>query len=66
MADTVTLKTLCEELKLNTRKARQRLRAAAADGEAHADLQPGRKPKDTWQWEEGSEALEMARKVLAG
>lgn len=66
MADTVTLKTLCDELKLNPRKARQRLRAAAGDGSVHKDLGEGRKPKDIWQWAEGSKALELARKVLAG
>ncbi|MCL4066699.1 hypothetical protein M3484_08950 [Pseudomonas sp. GX19020] len=66
MADIITLKTICDELKLNPRKARQRLRTAAADNDAYKDLAEGRKPKAIWQWADGSKALEIARKVLAG
>ena len=38
MADIITLKTLCEELKIDPREARERLRAAASDAKASPEL----------------------------
>ncbi|WP_395541034.1 hypothetical protein [Neotabrizicola sp. sgz301269] len=64
MTEIVTLKALCDELKLNPRKARQRLRAASVSGE-HQQLIEGRKSKDAWQWVAGSTELDEARRVLA-
>ncbi|UWQ07131.1 hypothetical protein [Aliiroseovarius crassostreae] len=64
MADIVTLKGLCEELKLDPREARERLRAAASDAKSNPELAKARKPRTQWQWVKGSKALEEAKKVL--
>ncbi|MGH1370303.1 MAG: hypothetical protein ACRBCL_16965 [Maritimibacter sp.] len=64
MADIVTLKTLCEELKIDPREARERLRAAVSDAKANPELAKSRKPRTPWQWVKNSAALEQARKVL--
>lgn len=64
MADIVTLKDLCEELKLDPREARERLRAAASDAKANPELAKARKPRTPWQWVKGSAAEKEARKAL--
>ncbi|MGX9356639.1 hypothetical protein ACS3SW_16180 [Roseobacteraceae bacterium S113] len=64
MADIVTLKDLCEELKLDPREARERLRAAASDAKANPELAKARKPRTLWQWVKGSKALQEASNVL--
>lgn len=64
MADIVTLKDLCEELKLDPREARERLRAAAGDAMANPELAKSRKPRTPWQWVKGSKALGEAKQVL--
>ena len=38
MADIITLKQLCAELKIDPREARERLRAAARDAKKHPEL----------------------------
>jgi len=65
MADIVTLKDLCEELKLDPREARERLRAAASDAKANPELSKARKPRTHWQWVKGSKADKEAFSVLA-
>lgn len=65
MADIITLKTLCDQLKLDPREARERLRAAASDAKANPELAKARKPRTPWQWVEGSVAEKEARKVLS-
>ncbi|OIQ31503.1 MAG: hypothetical protein BM562_08035 [Alphaproteobacteria bacterium MedPE-SWcel] len=64
MADIVTLKAICEELKLDPREARERLRAAASDPKANPELANSRKPRTPWQWVKGSNAEKEAKKVL--
>lgn len=64
MSDIITLKALCEELKINSRDARERLRAAASDAKANPELAKVRKPRALWQWVKGSTAEKDARKVL--
>ena len=64
MADIVTLKDLCEELKLDPREARERLRAAASDAKANPELAKARKPRTPWQWVKRSAAEKEARRVL--
>lgn len=54
MADIVTLKALCEELKIEPREARERLRAAVSDAKANPELAKARKPRTPWQWVKGS------------
>ncbi|WP_299778376.1 hypothetical protein [uncultured Roseobacter sp.] len=64
MADIVTLKDLCEELKLDPREARERLRAAAGDAKANPELAKTRKPRTPWQWVKGSTAEKEALRAL--
>ena len=64
MADIVTLKALCEELKIDPREARERLRAAVSDAKTNPELAKARKPRTPWQWVKGSKAYDEARKAL--
>jgi len=64
MADIVTLKDLCEELKLEPREVRERLRAAASDAKANPELAKARKPRTPWQWVKGSAAEKEVRRAL--
>ena len=45
MSDIITLKTLCEELKIDPREARERLRAAVSDAKTNPELAKGRKSR---------------------
>lgn len=65
MADIITLKSLCEELKIDPREARERLRAAVTDAKANPELSKARKPRTPWQWIKGSAAEKAARRVLS-
>lgn len=64
MSDIVTLKVICEELKIDPREARERLRAAASDTKANPELAKARKPRTPWQWVKGSKAEKEARSAL--
>jgi len=64
MSDIITLKTLCEELKVDPRDAREKLRSAASDPKANPELAKTRKPHAPWQWVKGSKAESEARGVL--
>ena len=64
MADIITLKQLCAELKLNPREARETLRAASRDSKANPELAKSRKPRSPWQWTKGSAAEKDVRRVL--
>lgn len=64
MADIITLKTLCEELKIDPCEARERLRAAVGDAKANPELAKARKPRTPWQWVKGSKALDEAKRAL--
>ncbi|HAR51028.1 hypothetical protein [Roseovarius nubinhibens] len=64
MPDIITLKALCEELKIDPREAREKLRAAIGDAKANPELAKARKPRTPWQWVKGSKACGEARKVL--
>ena len=64
MTDIVTLKAICDELKIDTREARERLRAAASDPKANPELAKARKPRTPWQWVKGSVAEKEARRAL--
>jgi len=64
MTDIVTLKAICDELKIDPREARERLRAAASDAKANPELAKARKPRTPWQWVKGSKELEEARRAL--
>ena len=64
MADIVTLKALCEELKIDPREARERLRAAVSDAKEHPELAKARKPRTPWQWVKGSANHKEAVTIL--
>ena len=64
MARIVTLKAICEELKIDPREARERLRAAASDAKVNPELAKTRKPRAPWQWVKGSAAEKEARRTL--
>lgn len=64
MPDIITLKVLCEELKIDPREARERLRAAASDAKVNPELAKARKPRTPWQWVKGSAAEKEARNTL--
>jgi hypothetical protein len=64
MTEITTLKALCEELKIDPREARERLRAAVSDPKTNPELAKARKPRAPWQWVKGSAAGEEARAVL--
>ena len=64
MSDIITLKALCEELKIDPREARERLRAAVSDAKANPELAKARKPRTPWQWVKGSSAAEEAAAIL--
>ena len=64
MSDIITLKALCEELKIDPREARERLRAAVTDAKAYPELAKARKPRTPWQWVRESGAEKEARNVL--
>lgn len=66
MTDIVTLKTICDELKIDPREARERLRAAASDAKVNPALAKARKPRTPWQWVKGSKALDEARRAMKG
>ncbi|MEL6325075.1 MAG: hypothetical protein AAFQ84_12680 [Pseudomonadota bacterium] len=64
MGDIVTLKAICDELKIDPREARERLRSAASDAKANPELAKARKPRTPWQWVRGSAAEKEARRAL--
>jgi hypothetical protein len=64
MPDIITLKALCEELRIDPREARERLRAAASDAKTNPELAKARKPRTPWQWVKGSAAEKEARRAL--
>ncbi len=64
MADIITLKQLCTELKLDPREARERLRTAARDPKKHPELAKMHKPRAPWSWVKGSTGEKEARTAL--
>lgn len=65
MSDIITLKALCEQMKIDPREARERLRAAVTDAKANPALAKSRKPRTPWQWVKGFEAEKAARSILS-
>ena len=64
-ATVISLKTLCTELKIQPRIAREKLRLAAAEPKKHPELSKGRRPRDPWEWPKGSPAEKEARTIIA-
>ncbi len=65
MTDIITLKELCNELKINRREARERLRSAIRDAKKFPELAKLHKPRAPWSWVKGSVAEKEARAALA-
>lgn len=64
MADIITLKQICTELKLDPREARERLRAAARDAKKHPELSKTHKARAPWTWVKGSAGEKEARTAV--
>lgn len=64
MTNIVTLKALCEELKIDRREARERLRTAVRDPKKHPELAKTHKPGAPWSWIKGSAVEKEARVAL--
>lgn len=64
MSDIITLKTLCEELKIDPREAREKLRTAVGDAKTNPELAKARKPRTPWQWVKDSKAFDEAKKTI--
>lgn len=60
----ITLKQICNELKLDPREARERLRAAARDTKKYTELAKYHKPRKPWRWVKSSDGEKVARKIL--
>ena len=65
MADIITLKQLCAELKLDPREVRERLRYAASDAKKHPELAKMHEPRTPWSWINGSAGEKEARALFA-
>jgi hypothetical protein len=66
MADIITLKQICTELKLDPRESRERLRAAARDAKKHPELAKAHKARAPWTWVKGSAGEKEARAAVKG
>ncbi|NKX47768.1 hypothetical protein HGG67_05950 [Rhodobacteraceae bacterium R_SAG8] len=62
MSETMTLKELCEELKLDPRETRMKLREALKN---NPDLAAIHTPRTQWRWLKGSAEEKTIRKALA-
>jgi hypothetical protein len=66
MSDITTLKTLCDELKVDPKIARKRLRTAIEQVDQYPDLVKSHKHRGSWKWKTGDEAEQQARTVVGG
>lgn len=66
MADIITLKQVCTELKLDPRESRERLRAAARDAKKYPELAKTHKARAPWTWVKGSPGEKEARAAVKG
>jgi hypothetical protein len=66
LADIITLKQICTELKLDPRESRERLRAAARDAKKHPELAKAHKARAPWTWVKGSPGEKEARAAVKG
>jgi len=63
--NSVGLKVLCQELKLDPRDARAKLRIAAKDKKNYPQLHASHQSRKPWRWEAPSAGLDEARKALS-
>ena len=60
----VSLKLLCQELRMNPRIAREKLRIAVREQSKFPELAKSHKPRIQWEWSAGSAAEREARRAL--
>jgi len=61
MSEIITLKQLCEELKIDPRKARIKLREAIKE---NPELAKNHKSRTQWRWVKGSEDFKAVSSIL--
>ena len=61
MSEIITLKQLCEELKIDPRKARIKLREAIKE---NPELAKNHKSRTQWRWVKGSEEYKKMKERL--
>jgi len=61
----ITLKQLCKELKIDSRNARERLRAAVGDPKKYPELAKIHRPSTPWKWVKGLVGEKESRKLIA-
>jgi len=64
MTEIITLKQICEELKIDLREAREKLRTAARDKKNYPAL-AAHKPRTPWQWVKGSDGEKETKSTLS-
>lgn len=62
--NTITLKDICKEHKLDPRLSRMLLREAMKDEKKYPNLAKHHKPRSTWIWSQGSKAFDEAINVI--
>lgn len=63
MTEIITLNQICEELKIDPREAREKLRTSARDKKNYPAL-AAHKPRTPWQWVKGSDGEKEAKAAL--
>jgi hypothetical protein len=58
------LKAICNELNVDPRLAREKLRIAVRDPKKYPELAKTHKPRTSWEWAKGSIAEKEARAAL--
>lgn len=62
--EVLPLKVLCNELNVDPRFAREKLRIAVRDPKKFPELAKAHKPRTSWEWPKGSPLEKEARAVL--
>lgn len=62
--EVLPLKALCNELNIDPRLAREKLRIAVRDAKKYPELAKAHKPRTSWEWPKGSPLEKEARAVL--
>jgi hypothetical protein len=63
--EATTLKSICADLKIDPRVAREKLRAAIREPKKYPNLAKAHKPRQPWAWAKGSPAEKEARAALS-
>jgi len=58
------LKALCNELNVDPRLAREKLRIAVREPKKYPELAKAHKPRTSWEWPKGSALEKEARAVI--